>query len=106
MFSSLNRRVGMSYEDAMTLMQRRRPTANPIPEFRALLQELAATKTNENTDVERDEETLTVRLVNDSTTTDVDEAKRTKRVEHDNQPAPAKKRVAIAMIGPQGPPKR
>jgi hypothetical protein len=106
------RRVGMSYDNAMALMLRRRPTANPIPEFCTLLRELASSP---NTAVVEPEEKTSYASVITTIANDVKEdmekevvqgegPKRTR--EHGTPPAATRKRVATSMIGPQRPPNR
>jgi hypothetical protein len=97
----------LSYEDAMALMLRRRPTANPIPEFRALLQEFAISKVIPVEKGTSDTTTTTPDAKGKKGKEETEVEDKTKPVEEDDDPsAPTNKRVATAMIGPQRPPKR
>lgn len=94
-------RVDMSYEDAMALMLRRRPQANPLPAFRVLLQEEPSTKALEKDDNSKE------KLETDDTANEKEEENEIQRPQKpDRGPRTQKRAAATAPIGPQRPPKK
>jgi hypothetical protein len=105
-FNMRKRRVGMSLDDALAMVKRRRPEANPIPEFLSMVSEFSKEETRIPQAIEGDpfnasKRIRTVGPQKPATSTQLNSASKDVHCDDVNESLPQE--TSAVMIGPTQP---